>query len=130
MGGVVLSWPVVLMIFLCGVGLGWLLSKVRAGIAINIPPFSGNRVLGNMPGGVKVSQSVVRRLSLQCQCGAIWQFAEGSGPVPTGMLPPGTQPMPTGDLFVCPTCGCSIDLKTERQLEADALAKMNLSQKI
>lgn len=79
-------------------------------------------------GGVRLIKSVntatTRRLTLKCKCGAVWNFAEGTGP-----LPPNAQPIPTSDTFVCPQCGKSIDLTQERQLEAEALKNLNLPNK-
>ena len=58
----------------------------------------------------------------------VWRslnFREG-----TGLFAPDTQPIPSGDSFVCPKCGKSIDLKAERQFEAEALAELGGKSKI
>ena len=115
-----LSGFAVLLIFLLGVLVGWILAKLRAGAVLKIGLSSGS--LG--PATFKITRTAVRNMTLRCQCGAIWNFREGSGP-----FPPGTQPMPTGDSFVCPKCGKSIDLTLERQVEAEALAHLNLPNK-
>jgi hypothetical protein len=117
---VTLSRPAVSAIFLAGFAVG-VVAKARGGGAMRIGFSTGDFPQGTVPGGIKISKSLVRRLTLKCRCGAKWDFAEGSG-----ALPPGTKPFPTGDAFECPSCGRSIDLKAERQAEAEALAGLNL----
>lgn len=118
---VTLSWPVVLMIFVAGVAVGWLAARVRVGGTLNAQLSGQSLPPGTIPRGVKITKSVVRRLTLKCQCGAKWDFAEGSDARPAG-----TKPFPTRDTFECPSCGHSIHLKAERKLEAEALAGLNL----
>jgi hypothetical protein len=115
-----LSGPVVFGVFLSGIAIGWIAAKAGVGGTINVG-LSSQLPQGTMPGGITIANSMVRKLTLQCLCGAKWNFAEGSG-----ALPLGNNPFPTGDSFECPSCGRSIDLKAERQLEAEALARLNL----
>jgi hypothetical protein len=49
-------------------------------------------------------------LNLKCRCGAAWRFHQTSGHAAQG-----TQPMPSGDVFTCPNCGRSIDLREVRK---------------
>jgi hypothetical protein len=116
---VTLSWLAVFGVFLSGFALGWVVAKLPVGGTIKVR-LSPNLAPGTVPGNINITKSVVRRLTLKCQCGANWDFAEGSD-----ALAPGTRPFPTGDTFECPSCGRSIDLKVERQLEAKALANLN-----
>lgn len=58
-------------------------------------------------------KKVVRKMEINCQCGASLKFAEGEN------LPSGYQPMPTGDVYTCPQCGRAIDLKKIHSLEKD-----------
>ena len=108
-------------IFLFGVAVGWMMATVRVRGSVKIG-FPADIQRGTIPRGVRFIKSgntaTVRRLTLTCQCGATWKFAEGTSP-----LPPETQPIPRGDSFVCPNCGKAIDLKQERQLEAQAEAE-------
>jgi hypothetical protein len=111
---VTLPWIAVLIIFLAGALGGWFASgKVSARVSGGVRP----ELPGN-PGrsGIHFQTTRTRTIVLKCQCGAIWQFREGSGP-----FPPGTEPIPAGDSYICKKCGRSIDLKQERQVEADAL---------
>lgn len=117
---VTLTGPMVFLIFLAGVAIGWIAAKMRGG-TIDVQLSGQTLPPGSVPGGIKITKSVVRRLTLKRQCGAKWDFAEGSG-----ALPAGTKPFPTGDTFECPSCGRSMDLKAERKLEAEALAGLNL----
>jgi len=119
---ITLSGFTVLVIFLLGVGVGWVLGKFRVSGRANID-FTG---VNPTPGSFKsVKTTTVRSLTLKCKCGAVWNFREG-----TGLFAPDTQPIPSGDSFVCPKCGKSIDLKAERQFEAEALAELGGKSKI
>lgn len=119
---VALTGPVLLGIFLAGLAIGWIAGKTRVWGGINVQ-LSGQNLAPEMtPGGIKISKSVMRRLTLKCQCGSEWHFAEGSG-----TLPADAKPFPTGDTFECPNCGRGIDLKAERKLEAETLSGLNLS---
>ena len=117
---VTLSWFGVFVIFLFGVALGWVFSKLRVGGSLNLTISPGDPLQGASSRTIRFGTTSRRTLALKCQCGALWKFAEGSGP-----LPAGTQPMPAGDSFVCQKCGKSFDLKAERQLEAEALGKLD-----
>jgi hypothetical protein len=107
----------VIAVFLLGVVVGWFAAnKVGVNIsrkAFNMPP--GELLRSGGSRFVRATRTVV----LKCKCGATWKFREG-----TGSLPPGVEPIPTGDSFTCKKCGRSIDLKVERQLEAEALASI------
>lgn len=117
---VTLSWFTVFAIFVIGVAVGWVMAKTRVSgsLQVNVPGVDPSQV-GKSRTLSFVKTSTTRTLALKCQCGAFWKFTEGSG-----VQAPGTQPMPTGDSFVCPKCGKSMDLKAERQLEAQALASL------
>ena len=123
---VTLSWLAVFAIFLSGVALGWAVARTHIGGSLKAGISTAGLSQGAKPGGFGfVRQTTVRSLALKCQCGAVWKFAEGTDP-----QPPGTQPIPTGDSFVCPKCGNSMYLKAERQLEAEALAKLDLKKDV
>jgi hypothetical protein len=117
---VTLPWIAVLLIFLAGALVGWFASgKASARVSVGVRP--------DLPGdlgrsGIRFQTTRTRTIVLKCQCGAIWHFREGSDP-----LPPGTEPIPAGDSYICKQCGRSIDLKQERQLEADALRDIGSS---
>ena len=111
---VTLPWVVVFAIFLAGALVGWFASgRGSAGAFIGVRP-----ELAGDPGkpGIRFQTTRTRTMVLKCQCGATWHFRQGSGP-----LPPGTEPIPTGDAYICKKCGRSIDLRQERRLEAEAL---------
>lgn len=118
---ITLSWLTVLAVFLIGIAVGWVMAKTRVSgsLNVNISPAAPSQAKPTSLSFIKTTTT--RTLALKCQCGAVWKFSESSGP-----QPPGTQPIPTGDSFVCPKCGKSMDLKAERQLEAEALANLNL----
>lgn len=118
---ITLSWLTVLAVFLIGIAVGWVMAKTRVSgsLNVNISPADPSQAKPTTLSFVKTTTT--RTLALKCQCGAVWKFTESSGP-----QPPGTQPFPMGDSFVCPKCGKSMDLKAERQLEAEALANLNL----
>lgn len=117
---VTLSWFTVFAIFVIGVAVGWVMAKTRVSgsLQVSVPGVDPSQA-GKSRTLSFVKTSTTRTLALKCQCGAFWKFTEGSG-----AQAPGTQPMPTGDSFVCPKCGKSMDLKAERQLEAQALASL------
>ena len=119
---VTLSWFTIFAIFVIGVAVGWVMAKTRVSgsLQVNVPGVDPSQV-GKSRTLSFVKTSTTRTLALKCQCGAFWKFTEGSG-----TQAPGTQPIPTGDSFVCPKCGKSIDLKAERQLEAQALINLGL----
>lgn len=120
---VTISVFAVIAIFAFGVAVGWIIAtvRVRGSVRIGFTPADIQQGTA-IPRGARFIKSVntatVRSLTLKCGCGALWKFAEGTGP-----LPPETQPIPRGDSFICPNCGKSIDLKQERQLEAQAEAE-------
>lgn len=118
---VALSWLTVLAVFLIGVAVGWVMAKTRVSGSLNVNISASDPSQGKPRTLSFVKTTTTRTLALKCQCGAVWKFSESSG-----LQPPGTQPLPTGDSFVCPKCGKSMDLKAERQLEAEALANLNL----
>ena len=118
---VTLSWFTLFAIFLIGIAVGWIMAKTRVSGSLDVSISPGDPSQGKPRTLSFVKSTIVRSLALKCQCGAVWKFAES-----TDAQPPGTQPMPTDDSFVCPQCGKSIDLKAERQLEAQALAKLDL----
>jgi len=119
---ITLSWLGVFAIFFLGFAVGWVVAKARAGSSLNVDISTGSLPQGAKPGTIRlVKTTTTRTLAMKCKCGAFWQFSEGAGDAL-----PGTRPMPTGDSFVCPNCGNSLDLKAERQLEAEVLAKLNL----
>lgn len=111
---VTLPWIGVLVIFVAGVIVGWLvLGKFSGRLSVGVRP--------QLPGefsapGFHIQTTHTRTMVVKCQCGTIWTFREGSGP-----FPPNVEPMPAGDSFICKKCGRSIDLKQGRQLEADML---------
>ncbi len=115
---VTLPWIAVFVIFLAGALVGWFASgKLSARVSVGVrPELQGG--LGKP--GIHFQTTRTRTIVLKCQCGAIWHFREGSGP-----FPPGTEPIPAGDSYICKQCGRSIDLKQERQLEADVLRDLN-----
>lgn len=125
---VTLPWMVVLGIFVLGVAVGWLMATVRVRGSVNVSLSPRDVQQGFARSGVRLIKSVNtatgRRLTLKCQCGAVWNFAEG-----TGVLPADAQPIPTDDSFVCPRCGKSIDLTQERRLETEALKSLNFGNK-
>jgi hypothetical protein len=120
---ITLPWIAVIAVFLFGGVVGWFAAnKVAVNIsakAFNMPP---GEVLGS--GGSRVVTRT-RKWVVNCKCGATWQFGES-----TGSLPPGIEPIPTGDSFMCKQCGRTIDLKVERQLEEQALASLRPANKI
>jgi hypothetical protein len=112
---ITLPWVAVIAVFLLGVVVGWFVAN-QVGVSVslrtsNMPPVELLR------SGSSRFVRTTRTLLLKCKCGATWQFREG-----TGSLPPGVEPIPTGDSFTCKKCGRSIDLKVERQVDAEALA--------
>ena len=118
---VTLSWFAVFAIFVIGIAVGWVMAKTRVSGSLDVSVSPADPSQGKTRTLNFVKTTTMRTLALKCQCGALWKFTENSGP-----QPPGTQPMPTGDSFICPKCGKSIDLKAERQLEAEALANVDL----
>lgn len=111
-----LPWVAVLAVFFAGIVVGWLAAK---NLGLNVSARTRLVPKTDLPAADFRTHTFVkstRKLMLKCQCGAVWQFADGTGP-----FPPGTEPIPTGDSFICKNCGRSIDLKAERQLEAQAL---------
>ncbi len=115
---VTLPWIGVIGIFLLGAIAGWLAAG-KIGTRVSVKVGSGPLVDPDLSRGLHVRINKSRSVALKCQCGAIWQFHDGIGP-----FPPGTEPIPTGDSYVCKKCGRSIDLKQERQLEAEALRNL------
>ena len=100
--------------------------ETRASGSLEVVPSATDLLSAPKPRSFSfIKKTTMRTLTLKCKCGSVWKFAESSD-----AQPPGTQPIPTGDSFVCPQCGSSIDLKAERQLEAEALANLNLGNKI
>jgi len=120
---ITLPWIAVIAVFLLGGVAGWFAAnKVGVNVspkAFNMPPVELLRSGGSR--FVKTTRTVV----LKCKCGATWQFREGAD-----SLPPGVEPIPAGDSFTCKKCGRSIDLKVERQLEAEALASLKSPNKV
>ncbi len=118
---VTLPWVAVLIIFVAGALVGWFASgKVSTRVSVGMrPDLAGDPARP----GIRFQTTRTRTVVLKCQCGAMWHFREGSGP-----LPPGTEPFPTGDSYICKNCGRSIDLKQERQLEADAFRDLGSGQ--
>ncbi len=62
------------------------------------------------------AQTVVRKLELRCQCGAVHKFRDGGVNVSGGL-----EPYPEGESYVCTSCGRVIDLKQIRQLAGGAI---------
>lgn len=118
---VTLSWLTIFAIFLVGIAVGWVMAKTRVSGSVNVDISGADPSRGKPRILSFVKTTTTRTLALKCQCGALWKFADSSGP-----QQPGTQPIPTSDSFVCPKCGRSVDLKAERQLEAEALANLDL----
>lgn len=115
---VTLSWTAVAGVFIFGVVVGWLIAKhLRVGVSAKIG-MSGDQESPHASGFVH--KTVTRKFILKCQCGAVWNFVDGNGPVP-----PGSEPLPSGESFSCPKCGRSIDLKAAREAEREALAKLS-----
>jgi hypothetical protein len=117
---VTLPWIAVAGVFLLGAVVGWLAAgKIGSRVSVNV----GAKPLvdPDLPRGLHVRVTKSRNVAIKCQCGAMLQFREGSGP-----FPPGIEPMPSGDSYICPKCGRSIDLKQERQLEAEVMRNLNL----
>jgi hypothetical protein len=102
-----------IFVFLFGALFGWFLGRRRlqGGLSISVHDpgvtSGANRTFA-------ISKTV-RSLSLKCECGSTWRFHETSGHADQG-----SQPMPTGDSFTCPSCGRSIDLRELRKALADA----------
>ena len=117
---VTLPWLTVLAIFLIGIAVGWVMAKTRVSGSLNVNISPADPSQGKPRTLSFVKTTTTRTLALKCQCGAVWKFTDSSSPQV------GTQPIPTGDSFICPKCGKSMDLKAERQLEAEALANLNL----
>jgi hypothetical protein len=120
---VTLPWVAVLAVFIAGIVVGWLAAKnlgLNVSVGGRLIPKTDLAAAGGSHGFLKTTRTFRRKLVLKCQCGAVWQFADGTGP-----FPPGTEPLPTGDSFICNNCGRSIDLKAERRLEAEALQDVN-----
>lgn len=91
------------LVFSVGFVAGWLLGRVRLQGSFKISFQKPDATSGSSP-LLPVSKTV-QTLNLKCQCGATWRFHETSGHPDQG-----SQPMPTGDTFTCPSCGRSIDL--------------------
>jgi membrane protease subunit (stomatin/prohibitin family) len=122
---VTLSWLTVFSIFVIGLAVGWVMAKTRVSGSLQVEVSGVDPSQEGKPRTLSfVKTSTTRTLALKCQCGALWKFTESSGAQPLG-----TQPMPAGDSFICPKCGKSIDLKAERQLEAEALANLGFKNK-
>ena len=112
---VTLPWIAVAGVFLLGAIVGWVAAG-KVGTRVSLKVGAGPLVDPDLPQGLHVRVTKSRTVAIKCQCGALLQFREGSG-----AFPPGIEPMPTGDSYICKKCGGSIDLKQERQLEAEAM---------
>ncbi len=120
---VTLPWIAIIAIFFLGGVVGWFVAN-KVGVTASLRAFNRPPVELLRSGGSRLVKTT-RTVVLKCQCGATWQFREG-----TGSLPPGVEPIPTGDSFTCKKCGRSIDLKVERQLEAEAFASLKPPNKV
>jgi hypothetical protein len=120
---ITLPWIAVIVVFLLGGVVGWFAANK---VGVNISRKTFNMPPGELlrSGGSRFARAT-RTVVLKCKSGATWQFREG-----TGSLPPGVEPIPTGDSFTCKKCGRSIDLRVERQLEAEALASLRPPNKV
>lgn len=107
-GTVTFSWIAVIGVFAFGIVVGWLIAKhLRVQVSANVG-VSGDRKLAGTARIIR--KTVTRNLTLKCQCGAVWKFADGDVSVP-----PGSEPLPSGDSFTCRNCGRSIDLEGEKE---------------
>jgi hypothetical protein len=95
------AWISVVAAFLVGCYVGSHVS-VKTRFNVNVSQNGQN---------VWTSQSVVRKLELKCQCGAVHKFREGNAPIGSGL-----EPYPQGDSYTCSSCGRLIDLKPIREL--------------
>jgi len=97
------------LVFPVGFVAGWLLGRIHMKGTFNISLQKPGVTSGSRP-AFAVAKTV-QTLNLKCQCGATWKFHETSGHPDEG-----SQPMPAGDAFTCPSCGRSIDLRELHKL--------------
>lgn len=97
-------------VFLVGFLVGRKTSNIKVSASVDL----ANSPSQGSPSRLVVTK-VVRKMEIKCKCGAIYKFAGGAGPLPSGY-----EPMPTGDSFVCPKCGNQNDLTAARDLLKDA----------
>ena len=102
-----------LPVFLGGLAVGWVLGRVRFQGRLSVS-LQKPGVTSNSSPSFEFKKSVVA-LNSKCQCGTTWKFHETSGHPDQG-----SQPMPTGDSFICPNCGRSIDLRQVHKMLPDA----------
>lgn len=115
---VTLPWIAVAGVFLAGICVGWLVAK-GAGVRLSLGNWDRRQDPESRPTVGLVAKRRTFSVTLNCRCGAVWKFAEGTEP-----LPPGTEPLPPGDSFTCPKCGGSLDLQAARDAGAQALAQL------
>ena len=101
------------IVFLAGIGVGWLLSTVRVKGRINVSLEPPGMSAGTQ-GFVTTKLSKTRKMEIKCACGSLMKFCDP--------VEPGYQPYPTGDSVTCPNCSRTKDLTEIRKLAGDAQA--------
>lgn len=104
------SGPLIGMVFIAGVVVGWILANVmrtRETIVSALPPGTD---LGT--GARRFGKTKIRIMELKCKCGTMLKFRDP--------VAPGYEPYPSGDSFTCSGCGKVYDLKEMRNLEKGA----------
>jgi hypothetical protein len=68
---------------------------------------------------LSVSKTKSVNLAIKCACGLVHRFHKVNGKAAAG-----SQPFPQGDVYICPGCGKSLDLKSLRELAGKAGADL------
>ena len=104
------SGPLLGMVFVAGIVVGWILAKVMrtretilSALPLGTDLGTGARLLG---------KTKIRIMELKCQCGTMLKFRDP--------VEPGYEPYPSGDSFTCSSCGKVYDLKEMCNLEKGA----------
>jgi len=104
------SGPLIGMVFIAGVVIGWILANVTR---------TKETILSALPPGTDLStgarrfgKTKVRIMELKCKCGTMLKFRDP--------VAPGYEPYPTGDSFTCSSCGKVYNLAEMRNLEKGA----------
>jgi hypothetical protein len=100
----------ILIAFLLGIGVGWLVATVRVKGKIHVSMSPASSGTGNRWAVTKTTQV----MELTCACGELLKFRNP--------VEPGYQPFPSGDSVTCPHCGRVTSLTEIHKLEKDAQA--------